>query len=400
MGKAAALAGFGDHLPDALGEDARAQRQVAGSQALGGGDDVRLHAEHVLGGEERAEAAEGGHHLVGDVEHVVLPAHLPHALVVAARRDDHATGAHDRLGEEGRDLVGAQFEDLLLEFGDQEFEEVRLGHAFRRAIGVRAGDVVDEVLEEVELRRVVGDLAAEGHGEEGRAVVGVDPADDVLLGVLAAAVLVVLDQPVGGVHGGGAAGGEEHVVEVARRQFGELLAELDGADVGHVAERVGVGQLAHLLGDGVGHFRAAQADVGAPHAAHRVEVAPAVGIVDIGAFTRGDVQRAVLAVVVEHVVAVHVVRLVGGDQLLVVELGEEGWGWGVHTGCLCISDVLFGGRHPRPGPLPEEEGATVPAMDYRSDSSRQAIPLSPWERAGVRGSGVVTCPSSPHSTSA
>ena len=57
VGEAAALARLGDHLPDALGEQAGAQGLIAAGQALGGGDDVRLHAEHRLAGEEVAEAA-------------------------------------------------------------------------------------------------------------------------------------------------------------------------------------------------------------------------------------------------------------------------------------------------------------------------------------------------------
>ncbi|MGV8409644.1 hypothetical protein ACV33P_30970, partial [Pseudomonas aeruginosa] len=42
------LVRLGDHLPDAPGEEARAQRLVAGGEALGGEDDVRLYAEHRL----------------------------------------------------------------------------------------------------------------------------------------------------------------------------------------------------------------------------------------------------------------------------------------------------------------------------------------------------------------
>src|SRR5690606_12922347 len=105
--------------------------------------------------------------------------------------------------------------------------------------------------------------------------------------------------------------------------------------------RIGVGQLADLVGDGLGHFLASQADIGAPHAAHGVQVAVAGGVVDIGATAGGNVQRAIFPVVVEDVVAVHVVRLVGGYQALIVELGEEVGVRGLHGRALGCWAVQF-----------------------------------------------------------
>ncbi len=308
-------------------------------------------AEHRLAGEEVAEAAEGGHHFVGDVQHVVALAQIPHPPVVARGRDDHAAGAEHRLGDERPHPVGAQFEDLAFELRHQAIEELGLAHSFRSAVVVGTGKVVDALVEEVELGRPVGALAAQRHAEEGRAVVGVDPRDDVLLGALAAAVLVVVHEADRGVHGGGTAGGEEHVVEVAGGQLGELAAEFDGARVGHVAEGIGIGQQAGLLGHGASHFLAPQADVGAPHAAHRVEVAVAGGVVDIGAVAGGDVQRAVDAVVVEHVVAVHVVGLVGTDQVGVAE-GDVACSLAFIGLSLFSDGCSEGARAPRGGPYP------------------------------------------------
>jgi len=120
------------------------------------------------------------------------------------------------------------------------------------------------------------------------------------------------------------------VVKVAGRQARKLLAQLDGFWVGHVRERVGIGQLAHLVGDGQGHFLAAQADVGAPHAANGIEEAVALGVVDVGAVTGLDVQRALLGVLVEHVVAVHVVGFVGLHQRVMVQGGGQWASRGSH----------------------------------------------------------------------
>ncbi|MNE43340.1 hypothetical protein D3C80_1375100 [compost metagenome] len=180
----------------------------------------------------------------------------------------------------------------------------------------------------VELRHAVGRLVADRHGQGGGAVIGVVTGDHVLFVRLAAAVLVVLDQPVGGIDRRRAAGGEEHMIEIARSEAGEFCAQFDSDVVGHVRKRVGIGQLAHLVGDGQGHFLAAQADVGAPHAADGIEEAVAVGVTNVGALTGDDVQRTLLAVLVEHMVAVHVVGLVGLHQRVVGD--SECFAWGGH----------------------------------------------------------------------
>ncbi|MNL54692.1 hypothetical protein D3C87_1780430 [compost metagenome] len=120
------------------------------------------------------------------------------------------------------------------------------------------------------------------------------------------------------------------MVEVARRQAGELLAELDRHVVRHVGKRIRIRQLPHLIGDGLGHFLAAQANVGAPHAAHGIEKAVALGVVDVGAVAGNDVQRTLFGVFVEHVIAVHMVSLVGLDQPGLVRWGKNAACWRRH----------------------------------------------------------------------
>ncbi len=111
------------------------------------------------------------------------------------------------------------------------------------------------------------------------------------------------------------------MVDIARGQLGQLGAQLHRARVGHVAEGVGVGQLAGLGGNGLDHFLAAQADIGAPHAAHRVQVAVAGQVLDIGAIAAADLQGVLLAVLVEQVVAVHIVGTIQGRQAGLVANG-------------------------------------------------------------------------------
>ncbi|MND55106.1 hypothetical protein D3C80_461810 [compost metagenome] len=120
------------------------------------------------------------------------------------------------------------------------------------------------------------------------------------------------------------------MVQITRCQLGEFLAQLDGDGVGHVRERVGIRQLAHLVGDGQGHFFAAKANVGAPHATDRIEETVTLGVTNIGALPGNNVQRALFPVLVKHVVAVHVVGLVGFHQGIVDKWGCECVVWRSH----------------------------------------------------------------------
>ncbi|MNY45666.1 hypothetical protein D3C86_1807870 [compost metagenome] len=120
------------------------------------------------------------------------------------------------------------------------------------------------------------------------------------------------------------------MVEVAGGQAGEFFAQLDGDVVRHVGKRIGIGQLPYLIGDGLGHFLAAQTDVGAPHPAHRIEKAVALGVENVGTIASDDVQRTLFGVFVEHVIAVHVVSLVGLDQPGLVRWGKNAACWRRH----------------------------------------------------------------------
>ncbi|MNZ46575.1 hypothetical protein D3C78_642600 [compost metagenome] len=124
------------------------------------------------------------------------------------------------------------------------------------------------------------------------------------------------------------------MIEIARSEAGKLCAQFDSDVVGHVRKRVGIGQLAHLIGDGQGHLFAAQADVGAPHAADGIEEAVAIGVVDVGALAFDDIQRALLGMLIEHVVAVQVVGFVGRHQGIIGGGCYEGFVWRGHGSVL------------------------------------------------------------------
>src|SRR3546814_9342765 len=87
------------------------------------------------------------------------------------------------------------------------------------------------------------------------AVVGLLARDDALLLRPAQDVVEEVGEADGRVDRRRSAGGEAHVVEVARRQLGELAGKHGGRLGGRVPGRV-VGQPHDLLGDGLGHVAA------------------------------------------------------------------------------------------------------------------------------------------------
>ena len=207
-----------DHVVDLVGQQRGRQGRVARGEALGGVDDVGLDAEHVLAGEEVAQPAEGGDHLVGDVEDPELAAGLAHGGQVSGRRDQHPARAHDRLREERGHVLRADLVDLGPELRDQMVCVLLRRHLIGAAVQVGARHSGDERLADDVEADVVVSHPGERHGQVAGAVVAVDPGDDGLLVRLAEAVEVEVDDPHRAVVGVGARQPEEGVVEAPRRQ--------------------------------------------------------------------------------------------------------------------------------------------------------------------------------------
>jgi hypothetical protein len=132
--------------------------------------------------------------------------------------------------------------------------------------------VMDVVGDELELVRMISRLATDRRGSVGHAVIGVGPTNNLAFVIEPTAALVVLHQPEGRVDSGRPTGGQHGVVQGTRSEFDELLAQLDRRNVAHVGEGVGVREAADLVGDGIGHLVATQADVCAPDSGDGVEV--------------------------------------------------------------------------------------------------------------------------------
>ena len=234
-----------------------------------------------------AQPTEGADDLVGDQQHVVLVADLAHPLEVAGRGREAATRVLHRLEEDGRDGVGALDLDGL---GDPvggpaaERLEVAVGAVLEgvgRAVEVRVRHPERRGHQRLERLLHPGD-AGDGERALRGAVVGDRAADDLVLARLAGELEVVLGQLPGRLDRLAAAGGEEDAVEVAGGVVRHPLGQLDRAGVGVGPQRV-EGQRRGLLRGGLGQLLATVADLGDEQPGEAVEVAPALGVPDVGA---------------------------------------------------------------------------------------------------------------------
>ncbi len=239
------------------------------------------------------EPTERRHHLVGDVEDVEFPAHLLRAAVVPGRGNDHTAGPEDRLGEERRHVLGAQLEDLRFELLHELVAERLQRHTTGSSVRIGRRDVVHEVGREVEAGLVRGPLA-QRHREVCTPVVRLPPGDEELLVGFAEPLEVEVERAGGRFDGLRSAGPVEHVVQRGGGEFGELRRQLGGRRVRRVDERVEEGKPIRLFGQGLSHLPVAVPDVHAPQAADTVEIALAVSVVDVRAFSFGNDEGAVL----------------------------------------------------------------------------------------------------------
>ena len=129
--------------------------------------------------------------------------------------------------------------------------------------------------------------------------------------LLATRRVVLARELPGGLDGLGAAGAEEHAVQVAGRERRDLGRQLDRARVRVRPVRV-EGQLAHLLVRGLADLVAERvADVDREEARQRVDVAPAVRVLEVAAVAADD-DRDVVDLVSAHAGEVHPEVLLGG----------------------------------------------------------------------------------------
>ena len=177
--------------------DHGAEGGVARRQSLGHGDDVGLVGVAV-GPEPVPEASEGADDLVGDQQHAVAIADLPHPLEVARRRGEAAAGVLHGLEVHGRDRVRTLPEDGPLYFVRRPPAEGNLVIGEDRGpVEVRVGHLDGAAHQGFEGGLEVRD-PGDRQGAHGRPVVGDVTADDLGALRLAGDPEVLPDQLPGG----------------------------------------------------------------------------------------------------------------------------------------------------------------------------------------------------------
>ena len=214
-----------DHLQHPVVNQARAQRQIARRQTLGRRDEIRDDAEHVFRGEPVSQSPERRHHLVRDVEHIVFPADLQRAPVVAFGRDDHATGAQHGFRDERADPVRSDPEDRLFQVIDLPVTPVVQRHAIGTQMRRHIRQEVHLVLQNVEVTEIT--LLSGNRGRQiGRAVVAFLPRQNDLLVGQSTPIVHEVHGAQRGIDRGRSAAGELHGVHALRSQFGQFRRQL------------------------------------------------------------------------------------------------------------------------------------------------------------------------------
>ena len=228
----------------------------------------------MVDGEPAARSAEAGHDLVGDHQDSVFVTQRPDALDVAVGRDEDAVRADDRLEEDRGDGVRAFVADDVLEALQGFGRRPRL--LLAPAVRVRIADDTHEPGLVGPATRVAG----QRHRAHRRVIGAIAGEDLVAPGEVAGQLERVLDRLR-------AAQREEHLVEVAGQDLGELRAQA-GAGLRH-ERRLDVLELFCLRRDRIDDPPIAVADVDRHQLAVEVEDPAALGRVEVDAF--GPIDR-------------------------------------------------------------------------------------------------------------
>ena len=280
---------------DLAAGDHRTQRDGAVGDLLGDVHQVRGDAKK-LRAAPLAHAAEAGDHFVEDQQDVVLRTDFAQALQVAHRRHDGTGRAGHRLDDHRSDVRGIVQLDQLEQFVGQ-LHAAGLGHALgeghARLQGVR--QVVG--VHQLAVHLAVTADAAEGGAGDVDAVVATGTTDEAGLGRLAFQAPVGLGHLHRGVGALGAGTGEEHVIELARHQVGDLLGQLERQWMA-VLEARRIVEGAELLGHGLLNFLARVTGAAGPQTGQAVVDLAALVVGQPVALGRYDQARVALEVAV------------------------------------------------------------------------------------------------------
>ena len=290
-----------DCAVDFFSDQQRAYRLVARTEALGDRQHVGRNAL-LLARIAGAGAAHAAHDFVEYEQDAVAVADFADAPEIARRRG-HGTQrcADHRFGDERRDAVRAEFDDLRFEF---------ISHAqtvgFRRFVSllVAVGIARRNVLHRSDQHRLellaAPDVATGGQRAEGIAVIALAPRDDEFALRLPALDKILPRELQRGLDRLGAAAGQPHLVELPGRAVYEIVGQPFGGR-GREKTRVRERQLVGLLPDRLPHGFVAVAEARHRGAGGRIDIALAGSVDKIGPVARdGDRQRVTEVVPIQN----------------------------------------------------------------------------------------------------
>ena len=202
---------------------------------------------------------------------------------VAARRQQHAADAHQRLGDECRNRVGAFTLDQLLEVAREPRRVVLLALAFLRAAIVVGRVGVQERRQRHVEHLVKRRQTREPRGGERRAVIALEARDDFLFLRPPDGVVVIPDELDLRVVGIGAGVAEEHAGCRERRHSHELVGQQDSRLMSLAGKEMRKRQLLDLVVGRPRDLVVAVTERGAPQPRHRFDVLLAVVVPDVHA---------------------------------------------------------------------------------------------------------------------
>src|SRR5262245_26631063 len=167
---------------------------------------------------------------------------------------------------------------------------VRAAGSTGTAIAVRRGRMHEPLCQSPEIL-VILCKRGRGGGCMGEAVIAALMGDDYTLGRLAEQTPVIASEFDRGFICFAAAGGEEHRLEIARREVSKPFRKANGGHIRKAAEGWGERDLAHLLGGGFGQLHTAMPYVDAPKTSRTIDQPLAVGQLHLSALSGYDQHR-------------------------------------------------------------------------------------------------------------
>ena len=232
---------------------------------------------------KRPGAAHAAHHFVEDQHHAVAVADGADALEIIRHRRHRARGRADHgFGDKGDDLIGAEFQNLVLQRLRRARGIGRIALAgILQAIGKAGIDMMGFDQQRAELRAPPF-IAAGRQRAERIAVIALPPRDD-----MPALRLALLDKILPrhlqrGLDRFRAAADEIDVIEASRRILDQAIGQLLG-DIGREEAGMGIGEPIELLVQRRQHIGMAVAEAGNRGAAGCVDIGFAVAVEQLDA---------------------------------------------------------------------------------------------------------------------